>query len=64
MQIDLDELIEAFVTLVVLVVGLGVILEIRGVESSQIVNSIIEFLIPIFLGIFLVAAVFNGINEV
>ena len=63
-QIDLDELIEVFVSLVVLIVGLGVILEIKGIESSQVINSIIEFLIPVFLGVFLVAAVYNAINEV
>lgn len=59
-MLNLDELIEIFVTIIILLIGASVFIQIQfGTDITPIINSIIELAIPIFLAIFVGVVLLN-----
>lgn len=51
---DFEDLIEGFVSLIVVLVLLSLLIQVQfGIDTTNIVNSIIELLIPLFMGGFI-----------
>lgn len=52
-MLEPDELIEIFVSGIILLIGLAVVIQLQfGTDITPIINSLIELAIPIFMAIF------------